>query len=277
MDLIGDYQKNSSIYKPNCFIITMFKIKELKKANLKNPILISGLPGMGNVGKIAVDFMIDTLDAKKLFEVSSNGFPHAVFVNEENLVELPTIQFFYKKIKNRDFLLMAGDIQPIDEKECYEFCDLVLDVFQKYKVSEIITLGGVGLQQPPKKPIVYCTSNTKEQLSNLKKYGANPNIFGIVGPIVGVSGLLVGLAKDKNIIASALLAETFGHPAYLGINGAKAILEVISKKYNLSLDLTSLNEKPEKSLERIKKFNDLKRGIGEQKTKLSHNKTDYIG
>ncbi len=256
----------------------MFKVKELKKVNLKQPILIGGLPGMGNVGKIAVDFMVDSLDAKKLFEISSYGFPHAVFVNEDNLVELPKIQVFHKRIKNNDFLLMAGDVQPLDEQGCYEFCDLVLDVFGKYDLKEIITLGGVGLQQPPKKPKVYCTSNTKEQLDNFRKFGANPNIYGIVGPIVGVSGLLVGMAKDHNIQASALLAETLGHPAYLGIKGAKAVLEVISKKYKLSLDLTPLKERPmEEEMERIKKINDLRKGLNEQKIKQLANKADYIG
>ena len=37
-----------------------FKEKqENKHGKLKNPILIEGLPGIANVGKIAVDFMID--------------------------------------------------------------------------------------------------------------------------------------------------------------------------------------------------------------------------
>ena len=255
----------------------MYKLKEHSKASIKNPILIGGLPGMGNVGKIAVDFMIDNLDAKKLIEISSYDFPHAVFINEENLVELPSIQIFHKKVKNTDFLLMAGDVQPMDEKGCYEFCDVVLDVFEKYKGSEIITLGGVGLQQPPKKPKVYCTANSKPHLNTLKKYGANTNIYGVVGPIIGVSGLLVGLAKERNIKASALLAETFGHPAYIGINGAKAILQIISRKYNLSLDLSQLKENPEENLERIKKLNEFKQNIKGQKPKVFQNKMDYIG
>ena len=48
----------------------MFKIKELSKKPIKNPVLIGGLPGMGNVGKIAVDFMVDQFDAKKLLEIN---------------------------------------------------------------------------------------------------------------------------------------------------------------------------------------------------------------
>ena len=57
-----------------------WKIKRLGKVKIKNPILIEGLPGIGNVGKIAVDFIIENLNAKKIFEIYSYSFP-SVFVN----------------------------------------------------------------------------------------------------------------------------------------------------------------------------------------------------
>jgi hypothetical protein len=58
-------------------------VKKIPK--LKNPILIEGLPGIGNVGKVAVDFIIDELKAKKLYDIFSYTFPHSVFVNEKSL------------------------------------------------------------------------------------------------------------------------------------------------------------------------------------------------
>ena len=70
----------------------MFKIKKLSSPKIKNPILIEGLPGMGNVGKITVDFMVESLKAEKFMEIKSGVFPNSVFVNEENLVELPKIE-----------------------------------------------------------------------------------------------------------------------------------------------------------------------------------------
>ena len=78
-----------------------FKIKELKRPKLKSPILVEGLPGIGNVGKIAVDFMIDSIGAEKIIEISSSNFPHSVFVNENNLVDLPKIELYYKKNKKQ--------------------------------------------------------------------------------------------------------------------------------------------------------------------------------
>ncbi|MDP1694008.1 MAG: PAC2 family protein, partial [Candidatus Woesearchaeota archaeon] len=69
-------------------------IKKVANVTFKNPILIEGLPGVGNVGKIAVDFLIEKLSAQKILECSSYDLPHCVFVNEENTIELPMIEVY---------------------------------------------------------------------------------------------------------------------------------------------------------------------------------------
>jgi len=238
-----------------------WKIKQFgKKPRLKSPVLIEGLPGIGNVGKVAVDFAIDELKAVKLYELFSYTFPHSVFVNEKNLVELPSIEIYYKKMKKgNDLLLLAGDVQPIDEVSCYEFSELILNIFKDLKGKEVITLGGIGLQDVPKKPRVYCTGNSKEIIERYKK-GTNLNdqIYGVVGPIIGVSGLLLGLAEKRNIPAIALLAETYSHPMYLGVKGAREILRVLNLKLGLDVELKDL-DKEIKDLEKemIKKTGEL--------------------
>ena len=220
-----------------------WKVTQSGKApKLNKPIFIEGLPGIGNVGKIAVDFLIDELKAKKLFEITSYTFPHSVFVNEDNLVELPVVEIFYRQFKNKsDVLLLGGDVQPIDEVSSYEFSDKILDLAKKQNVREIITLGGIGLSEIPKKPKVYCTGNSKKIVDAYKNDLVSNNLYGVVGPIVGVSGLLLGLASKRNINAVSLLAETYGHPMYLGIKGAKEILKVLNKKLNLNIDVNKLD------------------------------------
>lgn len=214
-----------------------------KTPKLSNPIFIEGLPGIGNVGKVAVDFLIDELKAKKLYEITSYTFPHSVFVNEDNLVELPIVEVFYKQFKGkRDLLLLGGDVQPVDEVSSYEFSEKVLDIVQKFNGKEVITLGGIGLADIPKKPRVYCTGNTKKIIEKYKNELVNDNLYGIVGPIIGVSGLLLGLASRRNIDAVSFLAETYGHPMYLGIKGAKEILRVLNKKLSLNVDVNKLDK-----------------------------------
>lgn len=220
----------------------VYHIQQLYKNKLKNSILIEGLPGIGNVGKIAADFIVDNIGAKKMFEIYSDNFPHAVFVNEKNMVELPAIEIYHKKIGRYDMLFLAGDIQPIDEQSCYEFCNKLLDLLEKHDCKEIITMGGIGLHRIPENPLVYCTSNSKDIIKRYKTNNLNNNIYGVVGPIVGVSGLLIGLSKQRKIPAIAMLAETFGHPTYLGIKGARAILMILNEKLGLKLELSRLDE-----------------------------------
>lgn len=214
-----------------------------KSPKLNNPIFIEGLPGIGNVGKVAVDFLIDELNARKLYEITSHTFPHSVFVNEDNLVELPIVEMFYKKSSGkRDLLLLGGDVQPIDEISSYEFSENILDLVQKFRCREIITLGGIGLPDIPKKPKVYCTGNSKKIIERYKSDLVSNNLYGVVGPIVGVSGLLLGLASRRHMEAISFLAETYGHPMYLGIKGAKEILKILDKQLNLRLDINKLDK-----------------------------------
>jgi hypothetical protein len=225
--------------------------KIAKRIALRNPILIEGLPGIGNVGKVVVDFMIDDLKAKKLCEFESHSYPHTVFINEKNLIEMPIIEVYYKQLKNKqnDLMFLSGDVQPIDELSCYKFSEKVIDLFQEYKGKELITLGGIALREAPKKPQVYCTGNCAKMIRNYAKgVPVNKKLYGTIGPIMGVSGLLLGLAKKRNIPAITLLAETYAHPMYLGVNGAKEIINILNKKLGINVRIKAL-EKEIKELE----------------------------
>jgi len=221
-----------------------FNVRLMAKTEpkLNRPILIVGLPGIGNVGKIAADFMVDKLKAQEIYEIYSHYFPHSVFITESNLVELPTVSLALKKGKP-DLLFLIGDVQPSEEKPSYEFAELILDIVQKLGCSKIITLGGIGLPQVPKEPKVYCTGTERAAIEDFcKDTKVDSKLYGIVGPILGVSGLLLGLAKRRNIPAISLLAETYGHPMYLGMKGSREIITVLNQKLGLKLNIKDLDK-----------------------------------
>jgi uncharacterized protein (TIGR00162 family) len=249
-----------------------WKIEKLSNEKISNPILIEGLPGIGNVGKIATDFIVDKLKAKKIFEITSYKFPHCVFVNEKNLVELPTIEIYHKKVKNKSFLFLVGDVQPMDEYACYEFCDKILDLFQQHKGKEIITLGGIAIEKVPKHPKVYCAGTSQTAIKKYKNKYVAGNLSEIVGPIIGVSGLLIGLAGKRKISAVSLLAETFAHPNYFGVRSAQEILKVINLKFNLNLKIKELENELIEVEKEVKTSKKAKRII-----KAHHHHTSYIG
>lgn len=262
-----------------------FVHKHAAEPKLKNPILITGLPGIGNTGKIAVDFLVEELKAEKYCDFFSFSFPQTVFVNEESLVELPNISLYFKTFpkEENDLMFLVGDVQPTDEVSCYEFCDLVLDMLKSSGGHEVITLAGIGLQELPKEPKVYCTGSSKKIISRYcKDTNINPKLYGVVGPIIGVSGVLVGLANRKKLEGISFLVETLAHPMHLGIKGAKELLTVLAKKFKLTLDIAKLEREVESiEKEAIKKTKEIMKASGKLamdklKGKLEK-ETSYIG
>ncbi len=77
-----------------------------------------------------------------------------------------------------------------------------------------------------------------------------------------MSGVLLGLAGSRGIPSAALLAQTFGHPAYLGIKGSREILQILNEKYKLKLNIKQLsdeiNEIEEDLRIKTQQLNDLK-------------------
>ncbi len=227
---------------PHTWTVTPFA----RLPKLHKPVLVEGMPGIGNVGKIAADFLAQELHAKPLYDFFSYSFPSSVFVNERSLIELPTITLYYKSFgdkKKNDLLFLVGDLQPIDEQSAYSFCDAVLDVCHKLQCREIITLGGIGLQKMPKKPQVYCTGNDQPMIQTYgHEMSVETKLYGVVGPIMGISGILLGMAARRKIPAVCLLAETYAHPMYLGIKGAQEIILRLAKKFALRVTLEKLEK-----------------------------------
>ncbi len=245
---------------------------------LRDPILIAGLPGIGNVGKIAVDFLIDELGACKFGEIFSPTLPNAVFVTEENLVELPAIEIFIKRFRDKrhDLVFLAGDVQPTGEVDSYDFCYAVLDLFEKMGGRTVVTLGGIGLGHVPENPKLYITGNDKKTIEAWRKgTKASDKIHGIVGPIVGAAGLLLGLAGEYGMVSVCFLAETLAHPLYIGVKSSERVLKTLDAKLRFKINTGGLQKEikqiEEDFIKRAEQLQELQKG------KKEGTEVSYIG
>lgn len=220
-------------------------IKKIKKTPiLTNPILIEGLPGIGNVGKLAVEHLIDTIKAKKFAEIYSKDFPPQVFINPDGTVELVKNEFYYwkaKKENQRDLLLLTGDYQGLSSRGQYELVERILDTCEEVGVKELFTLGGYGLGHEISKPKVLCATTHKDLVKEMKKHGAVFKKNEPGGGIVGASGLLLGLGKLRDFKGTCFMGET---PGYLvDPKSAKEVLKILMSITQIEVDLSALETK----------------------------------
>lgn len=222
-----------------------------KKPKLKNPILIEGLPGIGNVGKLAVEHLIDSVNATKFAELHSKDFPPQVFINTDGTIELVNNEFYFWKAKKkgqRDLILLTGDYQGLSSQGQYELVEKILEIAKELGVKEIYTLGGYGLGHEIRDPKVLCATTDKSLVKTMKKYGAVFKKNEPGGGIVGASGLLLGLGKQQGFQGACFMGET---PGYLvDPKSAKAVLNILMKITNVEVNLSAL-EKKAKEIEHI--------------------------
>jgi uncharacterized protein len=229
--------------------VTVEHIAKIPK--LKNPIFIEGLPGIGNVGKLAVEHLIDSIDASKFAEIYSKDFPPQVFINPDGTIELVKNELYYWKAKKkdqRDLVLLTGDYQGLSSHGQYELVEKILDIVEELGVKEMFTLGGYGLGQDIERPKVLCATTDVHLVKKMKKYGAVFKKNEPGGGIVGASGLILGLGKIRGLEGTCFMGET---PGYLvDPKSAKAVLKILMKITNIDVNLSAL-EKKAKEIEQI--------------------------
>jgi len=222
-----------------------------KQPKLNNPMFIEGLPGIGNVGKLAVEHLIDNIKAKKFAEIYCKDFPPQVFINPDGTIELVKNEFYYWKAKTkeqRDIVLLTGDYQGLSSQGQYELVDTILTIIEKLGVKELYTLGGYGLGHDITRPQVLCATTDKELVAPMKKHGAVFKRNEPGGGIVGASGFLLGLGKLRGFKGACFMGET---PGYLvDPKSAKAVLKVLMSLTKIDIDLSAL-EKKAKEIEQI--------------------------
>jgi uncharacterized protein (TIGR00162 family) len=251
-------------------------IKELVKAELKNPIMVEGLPGLGLVGKIAANYLIKQLKAQKFAYLYSPHFPYFVIVNRKGNVRLLRgVFYFWKNEKGEsDLILFTGDSQAQTIEGQYEISNSILDLAERYGVKLVITLGGYRMETKDK-PKVIAAATSQSLLDRALK--ANAVISPMGSPIVGTAGLILGLAPFRKIDAVCLLGETRGYLP--DPKAAKSVLEVLLKILNINVALSDLDEeiaKAESMIARLQKIEEKRALQVEEMRKGENKKITYI-
>jgi len=179
----------------------------LSQPKLENPVFVEGLPGFGNIGKIAARMFIEFTHATVFAELYSPSFPDYVTVNKNGISRPPRYEFYNALLGKTQFIILTGDAQPSREDVVahYLLCDEILDFVEQYGCKFIATMAGVTTPKPAGE--VYVAATSPELGSKAVEKGAI--LYG-GGRIVGAAGLLIGLAKNRGWEGVCLLGATTG-------------------------------------------------------------------
>ena len=206
------------------------------------PVLIAGLPGVGHVGKLVVDHLVQVLSAEKVAEITSTLFPPQMYLGENAVLRLPRNEVFFVPASGVSpaLLLLAGDCQSTTPEGHYVLAEAYLRVLDLLGVQRIYTLGGYGIGTMVDHPRVLSALSSASLKEEVLGAGAPVSSEEPVGGIIGAAGLLITLGRLHGIDGVALLGETSGY--LVDPVSATAVLDVLERLAGIQADRTELTE-----------------------------------
>jgi proteasome assembly chaperone (PAC2) family protein len=225
----------------------MEEIIYFEKPNLHKPYMIIGFEGWPNAAEVssfALQYLVENLKAKKLASIPIENFyqvsssrPVAV-IKEGRLIELkfPKNHFYYSKQPlSRDLIFFYGNEPHL---RWTTFAGLVLDLAERFDVSQVFTIGGTYDFIPHTYPTLVSALFNHEDLRE-KVAQAGLGLTEYTGPI-SIHTFILEAAQKRGLRAISL----WGHaPQYLQAKNAKVIYSVLKSLVDLikiEIDLSEL-------------------------------------
>lgn len=216
-------------------------IHVLKDVELRSPIVIEGLPGVGHVGKLVAEHLIDELHATKIIDIYSAHLPPQAIVSDDYTVRLVRNEIYaHRSEDGYDLLILVGDHQSVTNEGHYLICSAFLDIAEEFNVSRIYTLGGYATGQLEDASVVIGAVNNPEMIEELAGYGVEFQESEPWGGIIGVSGILLPMSRARKIDAACLMGITSGY--IVDPKSAQAVLGVLSNALGIDVDMQALVE-----------------------------------
>lgn len=228
-----------------------FDIERPADPELDNPVLIEGLPGVGHVGKLAAEHLLEEFDAELVRRIYSEHFPPQVTV-EDGRTQLACAEVYAISAAERDCLVLTGDHQAADGPGHYRLTEAFLDVAAAFDVNRIFALGGVPTGELVETPDVIGAATTDDLIEDLEAVDVEFRENEPAGGIVGVSGLLLGLGERRGYEAACLMGETSGY--LVDPKSARVVLEALEETVPLDIGYDSLEERADEMEEVVKQI-----------------------
>jgi len=200
-----------------------------KEPRAKNPLLIEGFPGIGLVGNIASQYIVNELKMTYLGAISSKFFlPFAVLLG--GIVNMP-VRIYEEPEK--ELVVITADI-AIHPLASYDIGKEIVSWAESIKAKEMVCLAGITMMSEQHR--VFGAVSIKDMMDRIED---KAEIFEM-GTITGITGSIMNECKIRRMPAICLLGETASDDP--DPRAAIKVVETLNKIYGLGVSTAKLAE-----------------------------------
>ena len=210
--------------------------------------ILEAVPGVGNVGKIVVDSLIEKHPSRTIGWSLHPDFPPHSTLDGDGLVSPPRINIDSVLIPDgRPVITIGGPLQPMTAAGQHEVSEAILEMASESGTSQLLVLAGLAAGSDDRGIHVICAD--PEVRKNLEANDIPVSREHPEAGMIGIAGLLISLSPLYGVPAVGLVAETIGASA--DVLAADRLASWIGAGLDLSLelDLDSTEETARKLME----------------------------
>lgn len=168
-------------------------------AELDEPMLVEGMPGVGLVGKIAADHLVETFDMTEYATCHCEGVPRAAVYEENDRQVRQPVRIYADE--TRDLLVLQSDV-PISPEASPEFATCVTGWFAEENATPIL-LSGLPQQKDGTPKMYGIGTGSAPTLLDEHDIGMPKERGLISGPV----GALLAEAGEQDVDAIGLVVQ----------------------------------------------------------------------
>lgn len=207
---------------------------------LRTPVLIEGLPGVGNVGKLAADILARQLGAVRYARIYSDDLPPQVLLDGDCVADAARCELWVADIGERDVVFLLGDFQGTTPAGQYNLSEKVFRMVLPYDPSMVITLGGYGTGQLPPAPRVLGAVSDPSLKPSLEAAGVGFYPGEPQGGIVGAAAMFLAFGYMYGIPSACIMGETSGY--IIDARSARNVMNALCILLGVEADTSELAE-----------------------------------
>ncbi len=116
----------------------MAHVAEHAPFEFESPILVEGLPGVGLVGKIAADHLVNSFEMEHVASCYCEGIPRVAAYQEDSYEARPPVRIYGDD--TRDLLVLQSDV-PVSPQSATEFASCLTGWFDSHGITPLCLSG----------------------------------------------------------------------------------------------------------------------------------------
>jgi uncharacterized protein len=220
-------------------------VEHVDEIGVESPYLVEGLPGVGLVGKIAADHLVNQWEMDHVASVHCDGIPNVAVYGEGEYDVHPPVRIYADA--DQDLLVLQSDV-PVSPDAANGFADCLIEWFDAQDVTPIFLVG---------------LAAEKEGVPDL--YGIATGTIGSVlgehdipapsdsGMVSGPTGALIAEAEQAGLDGLGLVVEA--NPQFPDPEAARVLLTTgVGPIAEVDIDTDALVEQAEEIAEAREKL-----------------------